>query len=60
MSFRQCPKKPWLETRRPELAETSLQTEAVFVIGHQVGDIARRLYDDGAGIMIEYEGGQAN
>jgi len=57
MSFRQCPKKLWLETHRPELAETDSQTEAGFATGHEVGAIARRLYDDGAGIMIEYEGG---
>ncbi len=57
MSFRQCPKKLWLETHRPELAETDSQTEANFATGHEVGAIARRLYDDGAGIMIEYEGG---
>ena len=57
MSFRQCPKKLWLEVHRPELAETDPQTEAIFAIGHEVGAIARRLYDDGAGIMIEYDDG---
>jgi hypothetical protein len=46
-----------LEVHRPELAETDPQTEAIFAIGHEVGGIARRLYDDGAGIMIEYEDG---
>jgi hypothetical protein len=59
MSLRQCPKKLWLEVHRPELAETDPQSEAIFAIGHEVGDIARRLYDDGSGIMVEYEAGMA-
>lgn len=57
MSFRQCPRRLWLEVRRPELAKIDPQTAAIFAIGHQVGDIARRLYDDGTGIMIEYDAG---
>jgi hypothetical protein len=57
MSFRQCPKRLWLDLHRPELAAKDPQTEANFATGHQVGEIAQRLYDDGGGVLIEYEGG---
>ncbi|MGO4814117.1 DUF2779 domain-containing protein [Cupriavidus sp. 2MCAB6] len=54
MAFRQCPKRLWLEIHRPERREDSSATEASFAIGHQVGDIARRLYDpDGQGVLID-------
>ncbi len=55
MSFLQCPKKLWLEVHRPELAEPDPEAEARFADGHEVGEIARRLYDDGAGVLIEYD-----
>lgn len=45
LSFRQCTKRLWLEIHRPELREDSAGTEACFVVGHQVGDIASQLYD---------------
>ncbi|MCY0854028.1 hypothetical protein [Cupriavidus sp. D39] len=45
MAFRQCPKRLWLEIHRPELREDSATTEASFQVGHQVGEIAQRLYD---------------
>lgn len=45
IAYRQCPKRIWLEVHRPELREDSAQTQATFNSGHQVGDIARRLYD---------------
>ncbi|MEX2149682.1 MAG: DUF2779 domain-containing protein [Steroidobacteraceae bacterium] len=57
MSFRQCPKKLWLEVHRPELAVEDPQAEAIFAMGHEIGEIARRLYDDGSGVMIEYDAG---
>ncbi len=47
MSFRQCPRKLWLETQHPELGQTSAAQQALFDTGHAVGDIARRLYDPG-------------
>jgi hypothetical protein len=60
MSFLQCPKRLWLEKHRPDLAETDPQQQAVFALGHQVGDVARRLYDSGGGVLIEYEAGLTN
>jgi len=45
LSFRQCAKRLWLEIHRPELIETTTETAARFVVGHQVGIIARRLFD---------------
>jgi hypothetical protein len=54
LAFRQCPKRLWLEIHRPELRADSAATEASFAIGHQVGDIARRIYDpDGTGALID-------
>jgi hypothetical protein len=57
MSFRQCPRKLWLERHRPELAEEIAGQEAVFALGHEVGDLARRLYDTGGGVLIDYDAG---
>ncbi len=45
LAFRQCPKRLWLELFRPELRQDSAQTQASFDVGHHVGDIARKLYD---------------
>jgi len=54
MAFRQCPKRLWLEIHRPELREDSSATQASFAVGHQVGDIAQRLYDPkGKGALID-------
>lgn len=40
MSFRQCPKKLWLEKHRPELAEEDPARQAIFDLGHEVGAMA--------------------
>jgi hypothetical protein len=54
LAWRQCPKRLWLEVHRPELREDSAATQASFAIGHQVGEIARRLYDtEGTGIELD-------
>lgn len=45
IAFRQCPKRLWLEVHRPDLRADSASTEAAFAIGHDVGALARRLYD---------------
>lgn len=56
LAFRQCPKRLWLEIHRPELRADSAATQANFAVGHQVGDIARRLYDpDGKGQLIDVQ-----
>jgi hypothetical protein len=54
VAFRQCPKRLWLEVHRPALAEVSSRSAAIFRTGHQVGDIARALYDPaGEGTLID-------
>ena len=54
ISFRQCPKKLWLEIHHPELAVTSSQTEASYAVGNAVGAVARRLYDpEGRGELVD-------
>ena len=54
LAFRQCPKRLWLEIHKPELREDSSGTQASFTVGHQVGDIARQIYDPtGTGELID-------
>lgn len=56
LALRQCPKRLWLEIHRPDLREDSAATEASFQIGHQVGDIARRIYDPKhLGVLIDVQ-----
>ena len=51
ISFHQCPKRFWLEIHRPELRDDSA-SEAVFRIGHEVGEVARTVYDpEGTGTV---------
>ena len=45
IAFRQCPKRLWLEVHRPALREDSQATQASFMVGYKVGDIAQRIYD---------------
>ncbi len=45
LAFRQCPKRLWLEVNRPELREDAAASQAAFSRGHDVGSLARRLYD---------------
>ncbi len=53
ISYRQCPKRLWLEIHRPELKDDSA-SEAVFAIGNQVGDKAQEVYNtDGTGALID-------
>jgi len=62
LSFRQCPKRLWLEIYSPELRQDSPSSQAAFEIGHQVGELAQRLYDPehmGALIDAKAEGFEA-
>ncbi len=53
LAFRQCPKRLWLEVHHPELRQDSAATQASFQMGHAVGEVARRLYDEsGQGVLI--------
>lgn len=51
VAWRQCPRRLWLQVRRPELLQTSAADERNFQIGFEVGEVARSLYPDG--ILIE-------
>ena len=42
MSFQQCGKKLWLSVHRPELETVSTGAQAVFDVGNEVGEFARR------------------
>lgn len=54
LAFRQCPKRLWLEVHRPALREDSAATQTSFATGHQVGEVARQLYDPkGKGALID-------
>jgi hypothetical protein len=54
LAFRQCPKRLWLEVHRPDLRMDTPDVQARFRIGHEVGEIARRLYDPtGTGVEID-------
>lgn len=56
LALRQCPKRLWLEIHRPDLREDSASTQVSFQIGHQVGDIAQRIYDpEGKGALIDVQ-----
>lgn len=56
LALRQCPKRLWLEIHRPDLREDSAATQTSFQIGHQVGDIAQRIYDPkGLGALIDVQ-----
>ena len=56
LALRQCPKRLWLEIHRPELRKDSASTQASFHVGHQVGDLARRIYDpEGLGAIIDVQ-----
>ena len=49
-------KKLHLEINHPELGDVSDTTEALFAVGHQVGDIAQKIYGTDRSVEIEYKG----
>ena len=56
LALRQCSKRLWLEINRPDLREDSAATQASFKVGHQVGDIAQRIYDpENLGTLIDVQ-----
>jgi hypothetical protein len=57
MSSLQCLKRVHLEVNRPELARYSKATLAAFEVGHEVGDVAIRIFGGGEGVYIDYGGG---
>ena len=56
VAFRQCTKRLWLEVHRPELRQDSATSVAAYRNGHEVGEIAQRLYDpQGLGEIIDFK-----
>lgn len=56
IAFRQCPKRLWLEVHHPEWREDSAATQAIFASGHEVGELAQRIFDpDGTGHLIDLQ-----
>ena len=53
LSYRQCPKRLWLEKRMLEVAETPDTSERAFAIGHAVGAAAQSLLPDG--VLVEFQ-----
>jgi hypothetical protein len=49
----QCHKKLWLEVYEPERAVSDPSLERVFAIGHEVGELARRLFP--GGVLIGHD-----
>jgi hypothetical protein len=50
----QCHKRLWLEVHAPERAQYSAASQRAFGIGHEVGDLARRLFPGGT--LIGHDG----
>ena len=44
MQHRQCPRRLWLFTHLPELAEDDLNAQAAMASGTNVGEVAHTLY----------------
>lgn len=53
ISGMQCPKRLYLEIHQPALREDSAQTEALFAMGHRVGEIAQELVPGAVLIAME-------
>ncbi len=51
----QCPKRLYLEKFRPELAEITDKTEAMFALGHEVGAVAKALYGKAESVEIPFD-----
>ncbi|MDQ1316102.1 MAG: hypothetical protein QG662_2211, partial [Pseudomonadota bacterium] len=52
---RQCPRRLWLHTYRPQLAEIDSAMQRQFDIGNQMGELARTFYPDG--VLIDAPSG---
>ena len=53
IAYRQCPKRLWLDIHRNDLLDNSVGAQKIMQTGHQVGEIAQRLYDPkGKGVLL--------
>jgi hypothetical protein len=57
MSSLQCARRAHFEVHQSQLANITPSMEAAFATGHQVGDLAVRLYGGDSGTYIDYAGG---
>lgn len=58
LSFRQCPKRLWLEVHKPEERRDSPDSVARMRQGDEVGRLARTLYDPGGtGVLLDVADG---
>lgn len=53
IAWRQCPRRLWLETYRPELREVDAAAQARFDTGNRVGELARDLVP--GGVLVEHQ-----
>jgi hypothetical protein len=54
LRYLQCPKRLWLEQYSPELEDESAYDQAAIETGRVVGEMARRVYGNGAGHLINH------
>ena len=57
LSFRQCPRRLWLEQYSPELETPSREMDSSLATGRVVGEIARQVYGQGEGHLVSFERG---
>ena len=55
LSYRQCPKRLYLETFRRDLIEITPSQQKIFDIGHDVGGLAQTFYPNGVLIKHDFE-----
>ena len=55
LSYRQCPKKLYLETFHRELIDITPEQQKLFDVGHEVGELAQKFYPKGVLIQDDYE-----
>lgn len=53
LSFRQCPKRLWLERYKPAEAAVDEAVQLVFAQGHEVGRVARSMFP--AGVLVGHD-----
>ena len=55
LSYRQCPRKLWLEVNRPDLADADPMAEMTRANGNALGELARKIFDPaGDGVLIDH------
>lgn len=49
-----CPKRLWLALHRSDLKQWDAEAQASFAVGHEIGELARKLYDPkGRGVVFD-------